>query len=59
MIDCDLDAMANVGIAYKNGWGVEKDDDQASYYLLNAFYLSMELENDPDLIPILSMKEYK
>jgi len=42
MFDCDLDAMAEVGIAYKLGKGVPKDEKKGSYYI-NKFY---EIESD-------------
>jgi len=43
MFDCDLDAMTEVGLAYKFGKGVPKDEEKASYYLRHSFDIEMDL----------------
>jgi uncharacterized protein len=43
MLDCDIDAMAEVGFAYKFGKGVPQDDAKASYYLNHAFDIEISL----------------
>jgi len=43
MLDCDIDAMAEVGMAYKLGKGIEKNEKQGSFYILQAF--DLELDN--------------
>jgi len=45
MLDCDLDGMTGVGIAYKLGRGVPKDDEKASFYLKHAFNIELDLMN--------------
>jgi len=43
MLDCDLDAMTEVGFAYKFGRGVPQNDAKASYYLNQAFDIELDL----------------
>jgi len=43
MLDCDLDAMTEVGIAYKYGRGVPQDDKKASYFINQAFEIELDL----------------
>jgi len=43
MMDCDLDAMSEVGFAYKYGRGVPQDDKKASYYINQAFDIELGL----------------
>jgi uncharacterized protein len=52
MLDCDLDAMYEVGCAYKMGRGVPKDEKKGSFYLRHFFDIDsdiskMELERPP------------
>jgi hypothetical protein len=43
MMDCDLDGMAAVGIAYKLGRGVHKDEEKGSYFIKQAFEIELGL----------------
>jgi len=43
MLDCDIDAMAEVGIAYKFARGVPQDDTKASFYIKQAFDIELDL----------------
>jgi len=45
MLDCDLDAMEAVGIAYKLGRGVHKDEAKGSFYIKNAVDIELDLMN--------------
>jgi uncharacterized protein len=45
MLDCDLDAMEAVGIAYKLGRGVYKDEKKGSFYIKNAVDIELDLMN--------------
>jgi uncharacterized protein len=45
MLDCDIDAMAEVGLAYKLGKGVPQDDAKASFYIKHAFDIELGLTN--------------
>jgi len=46
MLDCDLDAMEAVGLAYKLGRGVEKDEKKGSFYIQQAFDIELDLMED-------------
>lgn len=48
MLDCDLDAMAEVGKRYKEGKGVPKDEAKASFYIKHAFNIAMDLGEEED-----------
>jgi len=43
MMDCDLDGMLGVGMAYKFGKGVPQDEEKASFYIRNAFNIELGL----------------
>jgi len=45
MLDCDLDGMTGVGIAYKLGKGVPQDDEKASFYIGRAFNIELDIMN--------------
>jgi len=45
MLDCDLDAMTAVGIAYKLGRGIPQDEAKGSFYLKHAFNIELDLMN--------------
>jgi len=46
MLDCDVDAMMEVGIAYKLGRGIPQNDAKASFYLKHAFNIKLDLMDD-------------
>ncbi|GBU27121.1 hypothetical protein R84B8_00644 [Treponema sp. R8-4-B8] len=46
MMDFDTDAIVGIGIAYKFGLGVTKDEEKASYYLNLAFDMELGLMSD-------------
>jgi len=46
MLDCDLDAMEAVGLAYKFGRGVEKDEKKGSFFIQQAFDIELDLMKD-------------
>ena len=48
MLDCDIDAMAEVGLRYKEGIGVPKDEAKASFYIKHAFNIAMDLGEEED-----------
>jgi TPR repeat protein len=48
MLDCDLDGMEGVGIAYKLGRGVEKDEEKGSYFIKQAFEIELDLMESED-----------
>jgi len=43
MLDCDLDGMEGVGIAYKLGRGIPQDVEKGSFYLNHAFNIELDL----------------
>jgi len=57
MLDCDIDAMAEVGIAYKLGKGIEKNEKQGSFYILQAF--DLELDNMREDLKVSQDKQKK
>jgi TPR repeat protein len=48
MLDCDLDGMEAVGIAYKLGRGIEQDEEQGSFFIRQAFDIELDLMNSAD-----------
>jgi len=46
MLNCDVDAMAEVGIAYKLGRGIPKDEEKGSYFIRQAFDIELDLMKD-------------
>jgi len=48
MLDCDLEGMTEVGMAYKLGRGVPQNDEKASFYLGHAFNIGLDLMNSDD-----------
>ena len=46
MLDCNIDAMEEVGIALKEGKGVEKDEKLGSFYIQQAFDIELDLMED-------------
>ena len=43
MLDCDLNAMVDVGVAYKFGKGVPQDNAKASFYINQAIDIELDL----------------
>jgi len=43
MLDCDVDAMEEVGFAYKLGRGVPKDEKKGSFFIQQAFEIELDL----------------
>jgi len=49
MMDCDLDGMEGVGLAYKFGRGIHKDEKKGSFFLKHAFEIELDLmEHDKE-----------
>ena len=48
MLDCDLDAMAEVGKAYKLGLGIAKDEQKGSLFIKHAFNIALDLQDDEE-----------
>jgi TPR repeat protein len=46
MLDCDVDAMMEVGFAYKLGKGVPQDEKKGSFYIHHAFDIGLDLTRD-------------
>jgi uncharacterized protein len=42
MLNCDIDAMAEVGMSYKLGRGIEKNEKKGSYFIQKAVELEMD-----------------
>ena len=48
MMDCDVDGMMAVGIAYKLGRGIWKDERQGSLFIKHAFNIGLDLMDDEE-----------
>jgi len=46
MLCCDVDAMAEVGVAYKLGRGIPKDEELGAFFINQAFEIELDLMRD-------------
>jgi len=52
MLNCDIDAMAEVGRFYKLGIGINKDEKKGAFFINQAFNLEMDnMEDDLNGLP--------